>query len=133
LKSCFFNKMSLFSDMSKHVDDIVWKALADPTRRALLDLLHAQPATTGALCAQMAPLTRTAVMKHLDVLVEAELVVIRRRGRHRWNYFNGVPLQRIYDRWMSRHVGALASSLVRLKTHIEADPDTPNPTEDPHD
>ena len=100
-------------------DDAVWKALADQTRRQLLDLLTQRPHTTGELCEQCPELCRTAVMKHLDLLVEANLVVVRREGRFRWNYINPVPIQQICERWTSRHTAGLASSMIGLKRHVE--------------
>lgn len=104
--------------------DRVWKALADGTRRALLDLLARRPRTTGELCAHFARpsaggLGRTGVMKHLDVLVDADLVLVRREGRRRWNHLNPVPIQRVCDRWVSRHVRDLARSASRLKDLVE--------------
>jgi DNA-binding transcriptional ArsR family regulator len=82
-------------------DDLtpIWKALADPTRRKILDLLQERPRTTGDLCTSF-KVSRFAVMKHLSVLEQAKLIVVRRRGRERWNYLNAVPLQRIYERWL---------------------------------
>jgi len=77
----------------------VWRALADPTRRAILDLLRERPRTTGELT-EAFPTSRFAVMKHLAVLQKAGLVVVRRRGRERWNHLNGVPLRTAYERWM---------------------------------
>lgn len=102
--------------------DLVWKALADPTRRAILDRLAKAPRSTGQLCSQFSRegLGRTGVMKHLDVLVKAKLVLIRREGRQRWNLLNPVPIQRVCDRWVSRHVRALASSAARLKSLVES-------------
>ena len=99
--------------------DLVWKALADPSRREILDLLAPGPRTTGELCAYFAPnaqggLARTTVMKHLDVLVAAKLVLIRREGRTRWNFINPAPLQGILDQWLSRTTQATARSLHRL-------------------
>jgi Predicted transcriptional regulators len=83
------------------MEDIrVWRALADPTRRALLDRLRAGPCTTGALAAGF-PVTRFAVMKHLDVLVAAGLVLVERRGRERLNYLNPVPIRRVNQRWLA--------------------------------
>lgn len=58
-------------------------------------------------------------MKHLQILVDANLVVIRREGRKRWNYLNPVPIQRVCDRWVSKHVKRMASSLSRLKDLVE--------------
>ncbi|MEM7203396.1 MAG: GNAT family N-acetyltransferase [Planctomycetota bacterium] len=104
--------------------DAVWKALADPTRRALLDLLAAGAQTTGDLCQHFADhrrggLGRTGVMKHLDVLQSTELVVARRQGRVRWNFLNPVPIQRVCERWVSDHVRGLSTSLNRLKALAE--------------
>lgn len=111
--------------MEESDPDRIWRALASPARRRILDVLATQPHTTGELCEQLGrPTTgrglgRTAVMKHLDLLVAAHLVVVRREGRQRWNYLNPVPIQQVCDRWVSRHVKALASSLARLKDHVE--------------
>ena len=96
----------------------VWRALADPTRRRILDLLRDGPQTTGALCAAFPEVTRFSVMKHLDVLSAADLVVIRRRGRERWNHLNGVPLRQAYERWMRPHTDAAATTLLRLAEHV---------------
>ncbi len=101
------------------MDDRVWKALADSTRRAVLDALADGPLTTGDLVERFPELCRTAVMKHLDVLVEANLVVPRREGRQRWNDLNPAPIQAVCDRWVSRHVSRLASAMGRLKGLVE--------------
>jgi DNA-binding transcriptional ArsR family regulator/uncharacterized protein YndB with AHSA1/START domain len=93
--------------------DPVWKALADPTRRRILDLLKGQPRTTGDLC-EAFPLSRFAVMKHLGVLEGAGLVVVRRRGRERWNHLNAVPLRRIYEHYIDPVSDHVASSLLAL-------------------
>jgi DNA-binding transcriptional ArsR family regulator/uncharacterized protein YndB with AHSA1/START domain len=97
----------------------VWKALADPTRRAILDRLRDQPRTTGELSGAFPHLTRFAVMKHLGVLERAGLLVVRRRGRERWNYLNGVPLRLAYERWMRPYADRWASSLLRLREAAE--------------
>lgn len=97
----------------------IWKALSDPTRRALLDLLKEHPQTTGELCAAFGHLSRFAVMKHLAVLQEANLVVVRPHGRERWNYLNAVPLQQIYERWLRPYEARWASSLLQLKQFVE--------------
>lgn len=101
-------------------NDLIWKALADGTRREILDALAERPQTTGELTSRFDGLCRTAVMKHLDVLVEAQLVVIRREGRTRWNYLNPVPIQRVCDRWISKHVRGMSSALNRLKDQVES-------------
>ena len=116
----FWVNLSPMSDTKRNADDDrVWKALADPTRRALLDALAEAPLTTGELVERWPSLCRTAVMKHLDVLEAAGLLVVRRQGRLRWNHLNPVPIQAIHERWVSRHVAGTASALLRLKRHVE--------------
>lgn len=97
---------------------LVWKALADPTRRRLLDLLRERPLTTGELAAKFS-MTRYAVMKHLDVLTHADLVFVRREGRQRWNHLNAVPIQQIYRRWIRPFETVAADALLRLKALAE--------------
>jgi len=104
------------SDRALH---LVFKALADPTRRRILDLIKHRPLTTGALCDEFRDLTRFAVMKHLKVLVRANLVVVRRSGRERYNYLNHVPIRMVYERWMGPYAELWSSSLLRLKDHVE--------------
>jgi DNA-binding transcriptional ArsR family regulator/uncharacterized protein YndB with AHSA1/START domain len=96
----------------------VLRALGDPTRRAILDLLRERPRTTGELT-EAFPTSRFAVMKHLAVLKETGLVVVRSRGRERWNHLNGVPLREVYERWMRPYADRWASSLLRLKEAAE--------------
>jgi uncharacterized protein YndB with AHSA1/START domain/DNA-binding transcriptional ArsR family regulator len=96
----------------------VWKALADPSRRKILDYLRERPRTTGEL-SDLFEVSRFAVMKHLSVLESADLVVVRRHGRERWNYLNVVPLQRIYERWLRPYEARWATSLLQLKRHVE--------------
>ncbi|MFN8454473.1 MAG: helix-turn-helix domain-containing protein [Anaerolineae bacterium] len=97
----------------------IWKALSDPTRRTILDLLKERPRTTGELCAAFDELSRFAVMKHLSVLAEAELVIVRPNGRERWNHLNAVPLQQIYERWLRPYEARWASTLLQLKQYLE--------------
>ena len=101
-------------------DDLapLWKALSDTTRREILDLLRERPWTTGEL-AEAFPSTRFAVMKHLEVLVEAGLVVSRKQGRERWNHLNALPLQRLYERWVRPYEAHWAAGLLRLKDLAE--------------
>ena len=109
-------------------NDAVWRALANPVRRRILDLLAAEPLTTGALAEAFPGLSRFAVMQHLKVLEEAELVVPRREGRQRFNHLNAVPIQRIYRRWVSRYTGRWADALVALKDELEdTDDEAPEP------
>jgi len=111
--------MSLLSDMIADKSDRIWKALADPTRRAILDDLARDPQTTGNLVQRHPDLCRTAVMKHLEILTAAGLVVIRREGRTRWNYLNPVPIQRVCERWIHKHLRQMAGAMGRLKDHVE--------------
>ena len=99
----------------------VWRALANPVRRRILDLLRDGPLSTGALAAEFRDYTRFAVMQHLGVLEEADLVIRRRDGRTTMNYLNPVPIQQIYDRWVSRYQRSWSESLVDLKEELERD------------
>ena len=97
----------------------VFKALADPTRRRLLDeLFSADGQTLGALAGRFA-MTRVAVAKHLGLLEAAGLVVTRRRGREKLHYLNAVPIRLIYDRWVSKYTETWAAGLVELKRDLE--------------
>jgi DNA-binding transcriptional ArsR family regulator len=102
--------------------DPVWRALANQTRRRILDVLREGPATTGALAELFPELSRYAIMQHLGVLTEAELVVVRRVGRERYNYINPVPVQRIYDRWVVRYMQPWTEALVSLRDQLETEP-----------
>jgi DNA-binding transcriptional ArsR family regulator len=97
----------------------VWKALASPTRRAMLDSLRIGPMTTGAIADRFPRLSRFAVMQHLRVLEEAELVIPRRVGRERYNYLNPVPIQQVYDRWVVRYMKPWTEALVTLRDELE--------------
>jgi DNA-binding transcriptional ArsR family regulator len=101
-------------------EDLVWKALADNSRRRILDLLRVRPRTTGELADQF-EMSRYGVMKHLSVLVEANLVLVRRRGRQRWNHLNAVPLQEAIERWASQYQRAMAGSLLGLRELSESE------------
>jgi uncharacterized protein YndB with AHSA1/START domain/DNA-binding transcriptional ArsR family regulator len=99
--------------------DTVFRALADPTRRALLDALHERDGQT--LLALTAPhdMTRIAVAKHLRLLEEAGLVVSRRRGREKLHYLNPIPIRLIHDRWVSKFAESWAAGLTGLKHELE--------------
>lgn len=99
--------------------DEIFKAVADPTRRRLLDLLKAGPRTTGDLCGPFG-LSRYAVMKHLGVLEGAGLINCERRGRERWNHLNAGPLQQNYERWVRGFEQHWSKSLQNLKTLVES-------------
>ena len=100
-------------------NDRVFKALSAATRRAILDALKDQPKTTGALCARFAPLDRCTVMQHLKVLEDAELVIVRRKGRERWNHLNPLPIKHIHERWIGPYAAHAVEILDRLKTDLE--------------
>ena|SRR5688572_15109690 len=100
-------------------DEGVWRALANPVRRAMLDLLYGGPLTTGAIANHFPDLSRFAVMQHLGVLGEAGLVLSRKEGRERYNYLNPVPIQQVYDRWVSRYLQPWTEALVSLKDELE--------------
>jgi DNA-binding transcriptional ArsR family regulator len=101
--------------------DEVFKALADPTRRELLDeLFRADGQSLGALEGRL-PMSRFGVMKHLRVLEEAGLVTTRRRGREKLHFLNPVPIRLIHDRWVSKYAEPWASALSELKEEIEED------------
>jgi DNA-binding transcriptional ArsR family regulator len=104
---------------SQTEDDNVFKALAHPRRRQLLDLLKDGPKTTGELCEAFDDMDRCTVMLHLKVLEEAELVVPRREGRERWNHLNSLPIKQIHDRWISEYATHAMTILDRLKTDLE--------------
>lgn len=101
----------------------VWKALANPLRREMLDALADGPLTTSELGTFFPDHSRFAVMQHLRVLEDGGLVVYRRRGRERYNYLNPVPIQQIYHRWVSRYQQPWAEALVSLKAQLESDAD----------
>ncbi len=106
--------------------DPVWKALSDPTRRAILDALRDGPRTTTELVELFPALSRFAVMKHMDVLREAGLLRTRAEGRKRINSLNVVPIRQIYEHWVSPYADLWASKLLRLKRDVEGTDDAGN-------
>jgi DNA-binding transcriptional ArsR family regulator len=103
----------------RHELDGVWRALSNSIRRRMLDLLKDGPLTTGALAERFTDLSRFAVMQHIGVLEEADLVVSVRKGRQRYNYLNPVPIQQIYDRWVSAYMRPWTDALTSLKHELE--------------
>jgi DNA-binding transcriptional ArsR family regulator len=99
--------------------DEVFRALADPTRRSLLDELFARDGQTLTELQERLPMTRFGVMKHLKVLEEAGLVTTQRRGREKLHYLNAVPIRLIHDRWVSKYAEPLAAAMSDLKQHLE--------------
>jgi DNA-binding transcriptional ArsR family regulator len=109
--------------MSRRVvvdEEPLWRALADPTRRAILDALRRGPRTTGALAGDF-PTTRYTVMGHLDILVGVGLVTVERRGRKRLNHLNPVPLHQAYERWVQPLAAAAADTVLRLDDAVRAE------------
>src|SRR5881396_3409250 len=99
--------------------DEVFRALADPTRRSLLDELFEEDGQTLSTLEQRLPMTRFGVMKHLKVLEEAGLVVTRRRGREKLHFLNPVPIRLVHDRWVSKYAEPWAAGLSELKQRME--------------
>jgi uncharacterized protein YndB with AHSA1/START domain len=99
--------------------DEVFRAMADPTRRGLLDELFREDGQTLSALEERLPMTRFGVMKHLKVLEEAGLVTTRRRGREKLHFLNPVPIRLVHDRWVSKYAAPWAAALSELKTTIE--------------
>jgi DNA-binding transcriptional ArsR family regulator len=102
-------------DNSSAPDDLVFKALANSTRRAMLDALKESGRTTGELCELFAELDRTTVLQHLRVLERAELVIGRKHGRERHLTLAPLPIKRIYDRWIGEYARAAVDLLGDLE------------------
>jgi DNA-binding transcriptional ArsR family regulator len=100
-------------------DDRVFKALADPTRRLLLDRLFVRDGQTLTELESAVEMTRYGVMKHLRVLEEAGLVVSRKAGREKLHFLNPVPIRLIHDRWIDKYTERHAAALVDLKHQLE--------------
>jgi len=111
----YFYNMSTESN-----EDRVFKALAAPIRRRILDQLKNHPQPTGELCSGFAELDRCTVMQHLKVLEEADLVVAVRRGRERWNHLNALPIRDIADRWIGAYAAVAVEKLATLRTELES-------------
>src|SRR5213078_3832839 len=101
--------------------DEVFRALADPTRRSLLDELFRQDGQTLSALEERLPMTRFGVMKHLRVLEEAGLVATKRRGREKLHFLNAVPIRLVHDRWVSKYAEPWAAALSGLKQTLEED------------
>ena len=108
--------------MQRGEDDLVFKALADATRRHLLDRLFERDGRTLTELEQELAMTRFGVMKHLKVLEAAGLVVSRREGREKLHYLNPVPIRLIHDRWIDKYTERHVAALSHLKTELEGSP-----------
>lgn len=84
-----------------------------------MDDLRDQPLTTGSLCAHFPDLDRCTVMQHLKVLEDADLLIVERRGRERWNYLNPLPIHDLHERWIGPHAASATARLARLKRELE--------------
>ena len=102
-------------------DDLVFKALADPTRRFLLDLLFARDGRTLTELESELEMSRFGVMKHLRVLEDAGLVVTRKSGREKLHFLNPVPIRLIHDRWIDKYTERHVTALAELKAELEKD------------
>ncbi|MEV4518197.1 metalloregulator ArsR/SmtB family transcription factor [Dactylosporangium sp. NPDC049525] len=100
-------------------DDRVFKALADPTRRFLLDLLFARDGRTLTELESELEMSRFGVMKHLKVLEEADLVVTRRAGREKLHFLNPIPIRQVHDRWIDKYTEHHVTALLDLKAELE--------------
>ncbi|MEA3045064.1 MAG: hypothetical protein QOH47_2902 [Sphingomonadales bacterium] len=109
--------MFLVDQRSDPIPDI-WQALADPTRRTLIDRLAGGARTTSQLCENM-PMSRFGVMKHLGILERAGLVIARRHGRLRFNHLNAAPLRALQARWLSPRAAAFAGAIASFSDHVE--------------
>ncbi|WP_298016254.1 helix-turn-helix domain-containing protein [uncultured Parasphingopyxis sp.] len=103
--------------------DAVFKALAAPVRRQIMDDLRDQPLTTGTLCEHFPEIDRCTVMQHLKVLEAADLVIPVRKGRERWNHLNPLPIHEIHERWIGPHAARAVERLGQLKHTLERDSD----------
>src|SRR5213596_2869541 len=101
--------------------DEVFRALADPTRRSLLDELFREDGQSLSALEQRLPMTRFGVMKHLKVLEEARLVTTKKRGREKLHFLNPVPIRLVHDRWVSKYAEPWAATLSELKQTLEED------------
>jgi uncharacterized protein YndB with AHSA1/START domain len=100
--------------------DVVFRALADPTRRSLLDELFREDGQTLSALERRLPMTRFGVMKHLKQLEEAHLVVTRRRGREKLHFLNPVPIRLVHDRWVSKYAEPWTAALSDIKSRLES-------------
>ena len=110
--------------------DPVWKALSDPTRRAILEELRAGSKTTTELVECFPKLTRFAVMKHMEVLRTAKLLTTRPEGRRRIHSINVIPIRQIYEHWVTGFQDLWASQLLDVKRSLEGTPPQEQPTHD---
>ena len=100
-------------------NDLIFKALGHRMRRRIVDFLKLEPRTTGMLCEAFDDMDRCTVMQHLKVLEAADLVIVQREGRERWNHLNPLPIKHIHERWISQYATHALTLLDRLKSGLE--------------
>ena len=106
--------------VDRSADESVFRALADESRRALLDALRDRDGQTlGELCDVLPEMTRFGVMKHLSILADAHLVVTERAGRSKLHHLNPIPIREIHDRWISRYTEPHVAGLLALRDRVE--------------
>ena len=110
----------LYNMSNDDADDLIFKALSHRVRRRILDLLKADPRTTGMLCDLIPEIDRCTVMQHLGVLEAAGLVVAEKRGRERWNHLDALPIHAIHERFIGPYAVYAAAMLSRLKQTLDA-------------
>jgi len=101
--------------------DEVWKAISDGKRRKIVDALASGRKTTGEIVDLFPTVGRTGILKHIGVLEKADLIIVEREGRVRWNYLNPAPIKRACNPWVRKHVERISSSIARLKKIAEFD------------
>lgn len=99
--------------------DHILKALSHASRRAILDSIKDNPKTTSQLCNLLGNLDRCTVMQHLNVLENADLIIIKHQGKHRWNYINLFPIREIHDRWIRKYSIEALDVLSKMKKDLE--------------
>lgn len=104
---------------SEDQNDRIFKALSHRRRREMLDVLKDNPQTTGALCERFADIDRCTVMQHLKVLEDADLIMVKRAGRERWNHLNPMPIRDIHERWIGPYAAYAVEHLAALKKGLE--------------
>lgn len=114
----------IYNMIHDDLDDAIFRALGHRTRRRMLDELKAGPLTTGILCDLHPELDRCTVMQHLAVLTDANLVIVERKGRERWNHLNAIPIQQIHQRWIGAFAGYAADRLGGLEQSLSNAPET---------
>jgi DNA-binding transcriptional ArsR family regulator len=99
--------------------DLILKALSHTTRRTILDMIKDNPMTTSQLCNSLSNLDRCTVMQHLNVLENADLIIVKHQGKYRWNYINLLPIKEIHDRWIHKYSIDALDTLSKMKKDLE--------------